>query len=338
MDKPAGPTPSSATRAAPRRGRSRDGVAATAAERTLTPRLKQAKLDLLPILHELLRTRSVTRAARALGITQPAASQALQRLRAAFGDDLLVSIGRDLQLTERAEALAAPLGGVLAEIDRLLLPVRPFDPASEALHVSIATADYATALLAPILAEICAAEAPRVVFEFISAGVRTADDLARVDFLIGPRAFGRTLGKRIGSLPLWQDEMVCIAPSGTALPSRITAETFRRSRQVAYLMNPRVPERIQTQLQPTSALETARVCTVPDFLVLGAIVEKANCVALVPRKVANQLARWHALKIIELVYANKHLAIDAYWSLAANGKRGHTWCRDLLARAASRIG
>jgi DNA-binding transcriptional LysR family regulator len=83
----------------------------------LAPRLKQTRLDLLPILHELLRTRSVTRTARSLGITQPAVSQSLHRLRVAFGDDLLVSLGRDLRLTDRAEALARPLRGVLEEID-----------------------------------------------------------------------------------------------------------------------------------------------------------------------------------------------------------------------------
>jgi hypothetical protein len=84
-------------------------------------------------------------------------------------------------------------------------------------------------------------------------------------------------------------------------------------------------------------LETARVCSVPDYLVLGAIVEKTDCVALVPRKLATELVRSRALRIVELDYARKHLAIDAYWSLAASSRRGHAWCRDLLARAASRI-
>src|SRR6185312_2866191 len=175
-----------------------------AGRRSLGPPLRHAKLDLLPILHELLRTRSVTRTARALGITQPAVSQALQRLRKTFGDDLLVPLGRDLQPTARAEALAGPLGAVLGEVQSLLTPANAFDPRAEPLQVVIATADYVSVLLAPILAQLCAVEAPGVVFDFTASGVRTADDLARVDFLLAPRAFGHTLGKRIGALPLWQ--------------------------------------------------------------------------------------------------------------------------------------
>jgi DNA-binding transcriptional LysR family regulator len=319
----------------------RAGTAQTSApvvERTLAPRLKQTRLDLLPILHELLRTRSVTQTARSLGITQPAVSQSLQRLRAAFGDDLLVSLGRDLQLTDRAEALAPPLRGVLEEIDSLLRPSRPFDPATEDLHVVITTADYVSLLLAPILAGICATEAPNIVFEFVEGGIRNADDLARVDFMIAPRAFGHTLGKRIGSMPLWQDDVVCIAAArNTTIPARITPEQFRRLRQAAFQRSAMVSEKVRKLLQPTSVLETRRVCTLPNFLVLGAVVDQADCVALIPRKAANELVRWRDLRIVELSYANKHLAIDAYWSLAANGKRGHTWCQSLLARAASRV-
>jgi|SRR5215469_3151822 len=69
----------------------------------LAPRSKQTRLDLLPILHELLRSRSVTQTARTLGITQPTVSHALRRLRDVFDDDPLVSLGRDLRLTARAE-------------------------------------------------------------------------------------------------------------------------------------------------------------------------------------------------------------------------------------------
>ena len=96
-------------------------------------------------------------------------------------------------------------------------------------------------------------------------------------------------------------------------------------------------EKLRRLLQPTSVLETRRVCTLPNFLVLGAVVDQADCVALVPRRLANELIRWRALRIVELSYANKHLAIDAYWSLAANGKRGHAWCQALLARAARQV-
>jgi DNA-binding transcriptional LysR family regulator len=100
---------------------------------------------------------------------------------------------------------------------------------------------------------------------------------------------------------------------------------------------PGVPPDIRLQLQPTSALETSLVCTTPNFLVIGAVVEQADCVALVPRKVAQELIRSRRLRIVELAYPHRRLMIDAYWSLAASGKRGHAWFRGLLGRAAKRL-
>jgi DNA-binding transcriptional LysR family regulator len=306
--------------------------------RELAARLRRVNLDTFPILHELLRTRSVTRTARSFGMTQPGVSRILRQLRLSFDDQLLVPIGREAQLTARAEALIDPLHRALAEIGLLLDSTNPFDPATEAVHFVVTTADYVSLLLAPILAEICAAEAPRVVLEFTEARLRNPDELARIDFLIGPRAFGERLGKRIGSMPLWRDDIVCItAEANQAIPARITAEQFQRERQVGMRSDPRVPPDIRLQLQPTSALETALVCTTPNFLVIGAIVEQADSIALVPRKVAQELIRSRRLRIVELAHPHRQLMIDAYWSLAASGKRGHAWLRGLLARAAMRL-
>jgi DNA-binding transcriptional LysR family regulator len=326
---------------APRRlshGDADGGMLRAVDERGLTSRLRRVNLDLLPILHELLRTRSVTRTARSFGLTQPAVSRALRQLRAAFDDELLVSLGRDAQLTDRAEALAGPLHRALGEIDLLLRPATPFDPATEALHIVITTADYVSLLLAPPLAQICAANAPEVVFEFVNTPMRTAEDLGRVDFLIAPRAFGERLGKRIGVMPLWRDDIVCIAPAAnTAIPGRITPEDYQQTRHVGFQPNPAIPPNVRVLLQPTSIFETGGFCTVPDFLVLGAIVEKSDCIALVPRKVAQELIQSRALRLVEIDYSRTQIFIDAYWSLAASGKRGHLWFREILAEAASRL-
>jgi DNA-binding transcriptional LysR family regulator len=311
---------------------------ASIGEQELAARLRKVNLDLLPVLHELLRTRSVTRTARSFNMTQPAVSRALRQLRGAFDDHLLVSPGRNARLTDRAAALAGPLARALGELDLLLKPTGPFDPATEPVHVVINTADYVTQLLAPILTGICAREAPHVVLEFTWAATRNAEDLAAVDFMIGPRAFGQTLGKRVGSLPLWRDEMVCVAAAtNRAIPARFTPAQFQASRYVAFRRSLRMPQDLLNQLQPTSPLEVAPVCTVPNFLVLGAIVEKSDCIALVPRRVARELARGGRLRIVEITYPRKQLFIDAYWSLATNSRRGRAWFRELLARAVAQL-
>lgn len=308
------------------------------AARELAPRLRRSKLDLLPILHELIRSRSLTRTGRALGMSQPAVSKALRQLRAEFGDELIVSLGRSPRLTDRAEALAEPLHRALSEIDALLRPETPFDPATETAVFTITTADYASALLAPLLVEMCAAEAPGVVLEFVDTAFSGVEGLAKVDVFIPPRAFRESLGKRVGWMPLWRDEVVCIASVGNSnIGERVTAASFRRQRQVGYQTSSRVPPHVRTQLLPTAGLETARVATVPDFLLLAAMVERSDCVALLPRRLAVDLCRSRALRIVDLDYPDRHFEIDACWSLAATGKRGHAWLRDLLGRAAARL-
>jgi DNA-binding transcriptional LysR family regulator len=226
----------------------------------------------------------------------------------------------------------------MADLDFVLRPAGQFDPSSEAVHLVISTADYVTQLLAPILNNICAREAPHVALEFAYAGTRNAVDLTQVDFMIGPRGFGETFGKRAGRLPLWRDDIVCIAAArNRSIPDRLTASQFKSMRYAAFRAGPRVLPEVQSLLQPTSPLEVAPICVVPNFLVLGAIVEESDCVALVPRKVARTLSREGRLRLIEIAFQRKQIFIDAFWSPVIDSRRGRVWFRQILARAAAEL-
>src|SRR4051812_30630184 len=87
-------------------------------------------LNLLPLLDALLTERHVTRAADAVGLSQPAASRALGRLRLLFGDPLLVRSGRGLALTPRAETLRDPVRRALGLVQGAITRPAPFDPAA----------------------------------------------------------------------------------------------------------------------------------------------------------------------------------------------------------------
>jgi DNA-binding transcriptional LysR family regulator len=304
----------------------------------LLQRLRRTNLDLLPILAALLRTRSVTASAVSLGITQPAVSKALKRLREVFDDDLIVRLGREPRLTERGEAVREPLTQVLEDLDRLLEPAAGFDPAIEPLRIVINTADYVSVLIAPELMKLCAIEAPRADIQFVERAFASFDDADRVDFTIAPRPFGQALGPRFESLPLWHDDMVCLAsvhdPRGG---ESVTPDDFRAARQVIYQLGETRRTDVAALIQPTAVLETAPVCEVPNFLVMGAIVERADCLALMPRKVAQELARWRDVRILEIDFPDRSLDIDAYWTHRAGSKRGHAWTRELLSKAARNI-
>src|SRR6185436_3429623 len=106
-------------------------------------------LNLLPLLDALLTERHVTRAATAVGLSQPAASRALGRLRALFGDALLVRSGRVLALTPRAEALRDPVRRALGLVAGAIATPSRFDPGSARRTVKIMCDDYSELVLFP---------------------------------------------------------------------------------------------------------------------------------------------------------------------------------------------
>ena len=119
-------------------------------------------LNLLVVLDALLREGSVTAAARRVGLSQPAVSNALARLRDTIGDPLFVRQGRGLAPTTRARELAAPVRRALEELSRALGPRTPFEPARSDRTFTVAMPDIAELVLMPPLAVRLRREAPGV--------------------------------------------------------------------------------------------------------------------------------------------------------------------------------
>lgn len=117
-------------------------------------------LNLLRVLDALLRERNVSRAAERLSLSQPAVSNALNRLRDLLDDPLLVRVGRAMQPTPRALALEAPIRDVLQRIEESLSGDAPFDPASSRQRFRIAVTDYVELILMPRLLKLLAERAP----------------------------------------------------------------------------------------------------------------------------------------------------------------------------------
>ncbi|MGD9827872.1 MAG: LysR family transcriptional regulator, partial [Hyphomicrobiaceae bacterium] len=124
--------------------------------------LRRIDLNLLVALDALLRERHVTRAAHAVGLSQPAMSSSLARLRHVFSDELLVRTATGMQPTPRAEALIEPVRQALAQIERALASDRGFDAGASARHFAVRLSDLLGFLLLPRLMDRIARSAPRV--------------------------------------------------------------------------------------------------------------------------------------------------------------------------------
>src|SRR4029453_9657034 len=153
--------------------------------------LKGLDLNLLVAFDALLDTRSVSRAAERVNLSQPAMSAALARLRAYFGDELLTVSGKRMYPTPFAESLLPHVRETLGKVDELLAASVSFDPGTSERTFRIAGSDYITAaLLSPLLRQL-AISAPNVRFDIILPSEDSFNLLeeGKVDLVIGPDRF-----------------------------------------------------------------------------------------------------------------------------------------------------
>jgi LysR family transcriptional activator of mexEF-oprN operon len=135
--------------------------------------LRRLDLNLLPVFAALMRERSVTRAGRALFLSQPATSAALGRLREALKDELLVRNGRTLEPTARATSLMAELEPCLNSLARTLGEATPFDPAADHRTFRVGCTDDVAVALLPVLTVRLRELAPRCDLVLRQADYRT---------------------------------------------------------------------------------------------------------------------------------------------------------------------
>ncbi|WLA48630.1 LysR family transcriptional regulator [Bradyrhizobium elkanii] len=126
-----------------------------------TMNLAAIDLNLLVAFEALMEERHVTRAAERIGLAQPSMSSALRRLRALFADELFLRAGAGMQPTEKALALAGPIGEALRQIRSALVPDQGFDPAIARRRITIAATDYGDLVVVPELTRLLAHRSAR---------------------------------------------------------------------------------------------------------------------------------------------------------------------------------
>src|SRR4051794_4390358 len=177
-----------------------------------TPGMNLARLDLnlLVSLDALLQQRSVTRAAAQMGLSQPALSASLARLRRHFDDELLTRVGNEYRLTPLAVQLKELARIAVAGVERVFTAQPEFDPGSSTREFTLLVSDYVVAILGDAIVELLAEEAPHTRVRFTPhspAMVERADQvLLTSDVLLLPHGFVSDLSHA----DLYRDEWVCV--------------------------------------------------------------------------------------------------------------------------------
>ncbi|MDH6167901.1 LysR family nod box-dependent transcriptional activator [Variovorax boronicumulans] len=155
-------------------------------------RFQKLDLNLLVALDALLRERSISRAAEQLHLSQSAMSSALARLRTYFGDDLLVPVGRKLELTSRAEVLKEAVRDVLMRVDTAIAAAPEFNPSESDRNFQLIVSDYTAITLIPHVLALAQKQSRTVRFDLIPLLERPQRALenGEADLLVIPRSYG----------------------------------------------------------------------------------------------------------------------------------------------------
>jgi DNA-binding transcriptional LysR family regulator len=252
--------------------------------------LASIDLNLLVALEALVEERSVSRAARRIGLSQPAMSHALGRLRGLLDDTLLVRAAGGMQLTLRGEALRYPVKDALEKV-KDLLQCEGFDPAVSARTFRIFVADNAADLLLPSLWAKLQHQAPKVRIEiqpWRGSGV-AAHDLARgVDVAIGcmPGSFPGFYRQR-----LFTDRDACAARRGNPHLRGISRRArFLEAKHVAVIVHGMREDPVDTWLREEGCQRNVAL-TVPNYLQALHVVARSDLLAVIPERLIRAYAR-----------------------------------------------
>lgn len=309
-----------------------------------TAHLANLDLNLLVTLRELLRERNVTRAAARIGVTQPAASAALSRLRRHFDDELLDRRAGGYVLTPLAAQLAEQVEGVCAAAERLFGTGHRFDPESSRRGFTLLVADYTVAVLGSALSAALAARAPgvdlhlRLVRESFSADI--GETIRLIDGMVAPPAARFDLPE-LHSTELFTDRWVCVmdaanpaADEGPPTLERLATMPWVGAFQPNRGFAPAAPmtgELARLGLEPEMRVRVESYLSVP-YLVAG-----TDRVALVQQRLADRVADRLGLRVLDCPGDPAPIRERLWWHSDLDGDPAHRWLRDTLVELAAAL-
>jgi DNA-binding transcriptional LysR family regulator len=298
--------------------------------------LRQFDLNLLVALDALLKERNVTRAAERLYLSQPAMSGILARLRQAFGDELLVRVGRNLEMTEFAAGIAGRVHDCIRELEDLLDASRPFTPATESHAFRIGASDYAVLLLFGPLIQRLTRLAPNMALHFVRLDLSTPGSIAEgeIDFGIWPAEIEPSLP----SMPLFDDGWVCAAWSGhPSIGERLTIENFLEQPHLTFNVSDPGHTSVADEYLGRHGYVRKIVASTQSFIAAPFLLSGTSLLTIVPKRLGERMAQFADIRLLELPFDVPPLRERLTWNPRFTSSPAHVFVRELLTEVAGQI-
>lgn len=299
--------------------------------------LQQIDLNLLVALEALLEERSVTRAGKRLGLSQPAASNALARLREHLNDELLVRSGGAMALTPHAEGLLPQLREVLVHVQRVLEKPRPFDPATTTQRFCLLATDFIEMVIMPGLTGRVLAAAPKATLDVRPWGELDYTEALRsgaLDLALG--VFG-DVPVGCHATELFHEGFHCVVRRGHPQLSRgrLTLKRYAELPHLLVAQRRTGPGAVDLALQK-HGLSRRVALYVSHFLVAPLIVAQSDLVATLPARAARLLAAHHDLMLLKPPVQLSGFTVKQLWHDRTDKSPPHSWLRAQVIKTCRR--
>ena len=296
-------------------------------------------LNLLAAFVALYDERNVTRAAAQVGVSQPAMSAALARLRTLFDDPLFLRGAEGLLPTPRARELAGPVAQALQQIASALVPATVFEPAASSFTFTLGLAEYPTFILLPTLARHLAEQGPGLSLAVHAIGNkdRAVDllDAGIIDAAIGvPPTHGEN---RILIQPVLRDEFVTIARQGhPATRNGIDMATFLALPHL--LVSPEGDRHgpVDTALAQLGKRRFLAL-TLPDMFAAPDVVATTDMLSTVMQRVAMRAARREQIELFKPPVLLPEVVFDLMWHRRNHAHPAQRWLRQQITLLAAAL-
>jgi DNA-binding transcriptional LysR family regulator len=289
-------------------------------------------LPLLRVFLAVYDTRSVSRAALALDMSQPGLSTALRRLREALGDPLFVKTSGGMEPTSRARDICPHVRDVLHTIDKQLVAVPEFDPATSTREFRLALSDIGEGIYLPIAIRSIQEHAPSVSLRSVFMPPRDLEEAmaaGEVDMAAGyfpDIKTGEFLHRRVGF-----HSFTCIMRADHPVQAeRLTLEQYMALDHIKIEAAGRSQEVFELFLRKKK-LQPRVILSTPHFMSVPVIVGSTDAVATVPQALADFMSGMPEIRQVKLPFLPPVFQVNLYWHRSAQNDPANRWLREVFA-------
>jgi DNA-binding transcriptional LysR family regulator len=297
--------------------------------------IKSLDLNLLVPLEALLNESSVSKAAIAVNLSQPAMSRSLERLRHVLKDPILVRSGRGMVLTPRAESLRKPLQEALERVRGVLQP-NEFIPATSQAQFRIVGVDYVSHLLMPHVLEQIYVQAPNISVSIENISLSALSELKEgtIDLGIGVIEGDDTHYSTAYHQTLFDDRFVCLMRQMHPLSKApLTVEAFAGASHALLSITGRGKGQIDKRLVAIGLTRKISL-HLSHFLAIHSVIAKTNLITTIPLRLAKQM-KGEGLKVVELPpeIRSDPFTISQIWHERYHQDPARKWLRSIVKNA-----